>query len=126
MPELTRPDGKTVTFNCPVEASLSVVAGKWKLVILWYLRSSVLRFSELRRAMPDVTQQMLTAQLRELEADGVVKRTVYPQVPPKVEYSITEFGRTLDPLVDEMYRWGGVYIAHMRGHAEKRSRRQKR
>ena len=95
MPELVRPNGKTITVSCPVEAALAVVAGKWKLVILWHLRDGVQRFGQLRRAVPDVTQQMLTAQLRELEADGVILRTVYAQVPPKVEYSLTDFGRTL-------------------------------
>ncbi|WP_394835719.1 helix-turn-helix transcriptional regulator [Pendulispora rubella] len=113
--ELKLPDGNTVTFSCPVEATLWVVAGKWKLVILWYLRDrGIMRFSELRRAMPEITQQMLTAQLRELEADGIISRTVHPQVPPKVEYAMTPFGRTLDPLIDEMFRWGKVYIARVR------------
>ena len=97
--------------GCPVEATLEVIGGKWKGVILHYLlRDGVKRFGELRKVMPDATQRMLTNQLRELEADGVVHREVYAEVPPRVEYSLTEFGKTLAPLIEGMRKWG---LAHL-------------
>lgn len=92
--------------NCPVEITLDVISGRWKTVILYHLFDGTKRFSELRRAMSGVTQKMLTQQLRELEADGVVHRMVYPQVPPRVEYSLTPLGVSLRPVVDAMCRWG--------------------
>ncbi len=96
--------------QCPVEATLDVIGGKWKGVILFHLRSGTKRFNELRRLMPAVTQRMLTRQLRELEADQIVKRVVYPEVPPRVEYSLSEFGRTLGPILDQLQRWGTSYL----------------
>ena len=94
--------------RCPAERTLDVIGGRWKVPILWHLLKKTLRFSELRRALPGVTQKMLTQQLRELERAGVVRRTVYPQVPPKVEYSLTERGASLKPVVDAMCKWGKV------------------
>src|SRR4051812_23230941 len=94
--------------KCPAETTLDVIGGRWKVPILWHLLKGTLRFSELRRALPGVTQKMLTQQLRELERQGVVRRTVYPQVPPKVEYSLTDRGQTLKPVVDAMCKWGKV------------------
>ena len=91
---------------CPAEITLRVIGGKWKPVILWHLKDGVKRFSELKRAIPGVTQRMLSQQLRELERDGVVLRKVYAQVPPKVEYSITELGRSLEPILKLMCQWG--------------------
>jgi DNA-binding HxlR family transcriptional regulator len=82
-----------------------VIGGRWKVPILWHLLGGTLRFSELKRALPQITQKMLTQQLRELERDGVVQRKVYPQVPPKVEYSVTERGASLKPVVEAMCRW---------------------
>lgn len=92
---------------CPVEATVSLIEGKWKCVILWHLREEgTLRFGELRKLLPDVTQRMLTNQLRELEDDGLVHRVVYAQVPPKVEYSLSDRGRTLSPILDALKGWG--------------------
>ena len=94
---------------CPVEWTLDVIGGKWKCVILWHVRGHVRRFSELRRLIPGATQKMLTAQLRQLEHDGLIDRRVYVQVPPKVEYSISEYGSSLSPLLETMCKWG---VAH--------------
>ena len=97
-------------FGCPVEACLAVVGGKWKGVILFHLLGGTKRFNELMRLMPDITQRMLTRQLRELEADQIITRKIYPEVPPKVEYSLTEFGRTLEPILKTLQQWGMAYI----------------
>lgn len=95
--------------RCPVAVTLDVIGGKWKPLILYYLFQETRRFNELRRMLPHVTQQMLTLQLRELERDGVVHRKVYAEVPPKVEYSLTERGRSLEPILLAMLDWGEVY-----------------
>jgi DNA-binding HxlR family transcriptional regulator len=95
--------------GCPVETTLRVIGGKWKVLILYYLYSETRRFNELRRLLPQVTQQMLTTQLRELERDGVIARRIYPQVPPKVEYSLTDLGRSLEPILLQMVEWGERY-----------------
>ncbi len=96
--------------GCPVEAALSVIGGKWKGVILYHLQEETIRFNELRRLMPSVTQRMLTKQLRELEADDLILRTVYAEVPPKVEYSMTDYGKTLAPLIKALQEWGSEYL----------------
>ncbi len=99
---------------CPVETSLELLSGKWKPRILWKLyQQEVLRFGELRRALPDITAKMLTQQLRKLEKDGLVQRKVYPQVPPKVEYSLSEFGQTLKPILDMIAQWGTENHTHI-------------
>ena len=95
--------------NCPVESTLQVIGGKWKGVILYHLLDGKKRFSELKRFMPTITQRMLTKQLRELESDGLVHRKVYAEVPPKVEYSLTELGKTMEPILVEIYNWGIRY-----------------
>jgi DNA-binding HxlR family transcriptional regulator len=92
--------------NCPVETTLAVIGGKWKPLILWRLKSGVWRFGELQRLVPGVTRKMLTQHLRELERDGIVARKVYGEIPPKVEYSLTPYGRTLRPLLKELCDWG--------------------
>lgn len=97
-------------YRCFFELALLVMGGKWKPIILYHLGvGGVLRFSELGRSMPDVTDRMLTRQLRELEADRLIQRTVYRQVPPKVEYSLTELGLGLFPLLLQMRAWGETY-----------------
>lgn len=92
--------------NCPVSATLHLIGGKYKALLLWHLTGQTLRFNELRRLVPEATPKMLTQQLRELEADGLILRTVYPVVPPKVEYSLTPLGQSLFPILDAMYQWG--------------------
>lgn len=92
--------------GCSVEATLSVIGGLWKAVILFHLLEGKRRFGELSRLVPGTTQRMLTLQLRELEADGVISRTVFPEVPPRVEYELTEFGRSLEPILLTMRDWG--------------------
>ncbi|HMM73588.1 MAG TPA: helix-turn-helix domain-containing protein [Rhodocyclaceae bacterium] len=93
-----------------MEACVEVIGGKWKGVILFHLLGSTRRFNELMRLMPAVTQRMLTRQLRELEADGIVARKIHPEVPPRVEYSLTEFGRTLEPVLRTLQGWGATYL----------------
>lgn len=105
-----RHDKYNCSFGCPVEACLEVVGGKWKGVILFHLSSGTKRFNELTRLMPSITQRMLTRQLRELENDLVVSRKVYPEVPPKVEYTLTEFGVTLTPVLSVLQQWGTQYL----------------
>ena len=98
-------------FTCPVEAAIQLIGGKYKAVILWHLMGKTLRYSELHRLMPKATDKMLAQQLRELEKDGLIHRKVYPVVPPKTEYSLTDFGKTLTPILDEMCNWGKDYLA---------------
>lgn len=93
-------------YGCSIEAALDVIGSKWKGVIIFHLLDETKRFNELRRLIPSVTQRMITRQLRELEADSVINRKVYPQVPPKVEYSITELGLQLKPILDALREWG--------------------
>ena len=108
---MAKNDGESPTFHCPVEATLDVIGGKWKVVILFWLKDRTLRFGELRRKIPDMSERMLTQQLRELEQHGIVRREVYPEVPLKVEYSLTDYGRTLRPITDLMCEWGKRHIA---------------
>lgn len=92
-------------YSCPVEAMVEVIGGKWKGVILYHLLDGTKRFNELKRLKPNITQRMLTLQLRELEADGIIHREVYREVPPKVEYSLTELGESLRPVILLMMEW---------------------
>ncbi|MBE7156825.1 MAG: helix-turn-helix transcriptional regulator [Rhodospirillales bacterium] len=96
--------------GCAVEATISLIDSKWKSVALFHLLDGTTRFNELRRKLQGVTQRMLTKQLRELEADGIINRQVFAQVPPKVEYSLTPLGRTLEPVLDAMKLWGDANL----------------
>lgn len=96
-------------YFCPVELTLSAIGGKWKLLILWKLMDGTLRYSELRRALGAITHKMLAQQLRELEADGLIVRTVYPVIPPRVEYTLAEAGDRLRPVIAAMSEWGMAY-----------------
>jgi DNA-binding HxlR family transcriptional regulator len=98
------------SYHCPVEAALDVIGGKWKPLILWALGDKILRFNELQKALPGINTKMLTKQLRALEDDGVIERKVYAEVPPRVEYRITEFGKTLIPILESLCDWGANYL----------------
>lgn len=97
-------------YHCPVEATLDLIGGKYKTLILWHLAGGPQRFSQLQRLISRATPKMLTQQLRELEANGLVHREVYPVIPPKVEYSLTETGRSLMPVLVAMRDWGADYL----------------
>lgn len=97
--------------GCDVEATLSVIGGRWKPVLICRLLNGRKRFGELCRLAPNATQRMITLQLRELEADGVISRHVYPEVPPRVEYEVTEFGQSLKPIILSMQEWGASFKA---------------
>ncbi|MDD6489086.1 MAG: helix-turn-helix domain-containing protein [Clostridia bacterium] len=98
------------SFQCPIEATLQLIGGKYKSLILWHLIGKTLRFSELSKLITSATPKMLTQQLRELENDGMVNRVVYPVVPPKVEYSLTSFGESIIPILELMCSWGSNYL----------------
>ncbi len=102
---------EATNFLCPVDVTLSVIGGKWKLLIYDQLHRGVTRFGQLKRAIPRITQTMLTQQLRELEQDGIVTRTIYAEIPPRVEYALTDFGRTLECVIAVMCQWGTQYQA---------------
>ena len=97
---------KATDNKCPAEFTLAMIGGRWKIPILFHLLGGSKRFTELARALNGVTQKMLTQQLREMERNGLVERKVFAQVPPKVEYSLTNLGVSLRPVVDAMCRWG--------------------
>lgn len=96
--------------QCPVEATLDLIGGKWKGALLFRLSEQRRRFNELQRLLPKMTQRTLTNQLRELERDGLISRTVFPEVPPRVEYALTDLGRTLIPVLHAMKRWGEEHV----------------
>lgn len=94
-------------YHCAMDITMDYIGGKWKTVVLWYLQFETLRFSELKRKMPDITEKMLSIQLKALEEDGLINRKVYGKKPPvRVEYSMTEFGKTLIPALDAIAKWG--------------------
>ncbi|MBC6696137.1 helix-turn-helix transcriptional regulator [Terrisporobacter mayombei] len=98
--------------TCPMKLVHKLISGKWKILILWYLCGGALRFSDLKRKLPNVTQKMLTNQLRSLEDDGLIYRNVYPVFPPKVEYGLTDLGNSITPMLKEMYKFGIMYSNH--------------
>ena len=100
--------------GCPVEATLKVIGGKWKGVILFHLLTETIRFNQLRRLIPEITQRMLTKQLRELESANLIVRKVYAEVPPKVEYSMSEYGMTLSPIIHALQNWGLNHLSTMK------------
>lgn len=114
-------------YHCAMDVTMDYIGGKWKTVVLWYLRKDKKRFSELRRLIPNITEKMLSLQLKDLENDGIVKRKVYPEVPPRVEYYLTDFGKTLIPMLEEIAKWGrtlaeakGKMIDKERGKSKKK------
>ncbi len=97
------------SFGCATEAAIEAIGGKWKGVLLYHLRQTK-RFNELCKLLPMASSRMITKQLRELERDGIILRKIYAEVPPKVEYSLTEFGQTLEPILQELEKWGNIYL----------------
>lgn len=95
--------------SCPVEATLSLISNKWKTLILYHLNDGTMRFNELRRSVHGISQKVLTHNLRELEQDGLIHRTIYAEVPPRVEYSLTKLGKSLQRVIDSMSEWGREY-----------------
>jgi DNA-binding HxlR family transcriptional regulator len=113
------------SLNCPVKLTTEIIGGKWKPLILFYLEDGTRRFSELQRLIPSTTKKMLTKHLRELERDGIVNRVVYPQVPPRVEYSLTKHGQSLRPILVLMSNWGKRHRARYGAALESEERGQK-
>ena len=101
---------KKTFYDCPVEATIAAVGGKWKILILWKLGDRTRRYGELKRLMPEITEKMLISQLRELEADGILCRTSYGEVPPRVDYALTPHGEKLKPVLEAMCGWGQEHI----------------
>lgn len=106
---MTEPNKKKELPACPVETTLTLIGDKWKVLILRDLLPGTKRFGELKKSIGNVSQKVLTAQLRTMEDSGLINRTVYPEVPPKVEYSLTELGRSLKPILDALQNWGENY-----------------
>jgi len=104
--------------NCPVTATMSVIGGKWKLLILYLIYNDINRFGKMGLILKDISKQMLTTQLRELENDGIIERKIYPEIPPKVEYSLTEKGKALLPVIDKMRDWGNEFLLKPSGLVE--------
>lgn len=96
--------------NCPVTATMSVIGGKWKLLILYLIYNDINRFGKMGMVLKDISKQMLTTQLRELENDGIIERKIYPEIPPRVEYSFTDKGKTLLPIIELLKEWGSVHM----------------
>jgi DNA-binding HxlR family transcriptional regulator len=116
---------KGLEFHCAMDITMHFIGGKWKTVVLWYLRKDKKRFSELRKLIPNITEKMLSLQLKKLENDGIVKRKIYAEVPPKVEYYLTDFGKTLIPMLEEIAKWGRG-LAEAKGKLVDKRRTQKK
>ena len=106
-------------YRCPVELTINLIGGKWKAVLLWELSEKTIRFNELTRMFPNATRKMLTQQLKDMEHDGLVFRKEYAQIPPKVEYSLTDFGRTFMPILMMMNQWGDDYLSEKNENKDK-------
>lgn len=115
-----------ITEQCPISTAVKVLNGKWKLSILWYISRRTVRFNELQRKLPNITQRTLTIQLRELERDGIIKRKAYAEVPPRVEYSLTTFGESVKPILFAMCRWGKNYKKVFKDNETKKPARKYR
>lgn len=101
---------KAKTFQCPMELAMSIIGGKYKAVIIWHLIENTLRYNEIQKFIPKATPKMLSQQLKELEADGIINKKMYPVIPPKTEYSLTELGKTLVPIIQDLESWGDKYF----------------
>ncbi len=99
--------------QCPMEIGLNMVSGKWKMAILWHLTKGTIRFNELQRMLPAISQKTLTQQLRDLEGDGLILRQIFPEVPPKVEYRLSKLGSTIIPVLNSLCEWGKDYQKQM-------------
>ena len=106
---------KGIEYNCSMELTLDIIGGKWKPIIIWHLGKKTMRFNELKRTLPNITQKMLTQQLRSLEESLLINRVIYNQVPPKVEYSLTDYGRSLLPVLTGLCKWAIEYSNLIRG-----------
>lgn len=101
-----------MTQHCPIEHTMKFISGKWKLILLWHLtQAEALRYGQIKRSLPEISHKMLSQQLKELEADGFVHRRVYPEIPPKVEYSLTDRGRSFIPVLESLSQWGETQLA---------------
>lgn len=107
----------SITDSCPMQIGLNILAGKWKLRIIWFLSKGPVRFNQLQRLLGNITTKTLTSQLRELEEQDIVRRVVYPETPPKVEYTLTELGKTMNPILKELCDWGTYYQEYIRSKA---------
>lgn len=101
---------KAKTFQCPMELAMGIIGGKYKAVILWHLIDNTLRYNEIQKCIPKATPKMLSQQLKELEQDGIINRKMYPVIPPKTEYSLTELGKSLIPIILALENWGDEYF----------------
>ena len=111
MPDAREHKVSCSNYQCEIELTLEILSGKWKALLIWKLHlHGVIRYNEFRRLIPSITQKMLTQQLKELEKYGIVSRTVYPSVPPMVEYALTETGQELIPIMEAMDQWGKKYV----------------
>lgn len=122
MPELENSgipkDQACHTYNCPVEATLDLVGGKWKMIILWYIDERPRRYGELNRLIPNIADRVLARQLKELTEHGLIRRIEYPEVPPRVEYRLTPLGESLRPVIEEICNWGEQHLEKLNSRAE--------
>jgi DNA-binding HxlR family transcriptional regulator len=111
------------TYHCAMDITMDFIGGKWKAVVLWYLKDQTLRFGQLRKLIPDITEKMLSLQLKSLEQDGIVQRKVYNEVPLRVEYSLTDFGNSLKPVIEAIGKWGR-HLAETEGKVTELTRKK--